>query len=172
MASFLWQLHTIPCEEFALCGFESEHYSIKPGYLRHIGEKIEKECANILSFEEIARAKAELLSYAEFTSTQRCFVHYDLSGNTLVDMTSGRISGVIDFSDADIFDPAADFARLFELDESFAKTVLQAYPGADTDFQNRAWRYYQKHLLIHLPRISKKPEKLERAKRALGWLKK
>ncbi len=67
-------------------------------------------------------------------------LHADLVGDhILFDRKLQKISGIIDFSDAEIGDPAIDFRRLWEFEESFPGAVLSHYGHPiDADFTKRS----------------------------------
>jgi macrolide phosphotransferase len=78
-------------------------------------------------------------------------VHNDLwAEHILVDLRSGYVSGIIDWGDAAISDPAIDFAGLYTwYGESWLESVLESYPGTlDSEVISRA-RYLATCLAIH-----------------------
>jgi aminoglycoside phosphotransferase (APT) family kinase protein len=97
-----------------------------------------------------------LLSPAERNETDRQFrafdresagfsatvAHRDL-GPAHVLVEDGRVSGVIDWADAAVADPAIDFAWLLHgVDEEFAGAVLDAYGGDVDDSLLARARFY------------------------------
>jgi aminoglycoside phosphotransferase (APT) family kinase protein len=71
----------------------------------------------------------------------RVLVHNDFAAeHVLIDAEAQRVTGVIDWSDIAISDPAADFAGIFHWGgDPFADAVLAAYEGAlDNGFRRRA----------------------------------
>jgi aminoglycoside phosphotransferase (APT) family kinase protein len=68
----------------------------------------------------------------------RVLVHNDLGAEHLL-VTAGRLSGIIDWSDAAVSDPAIDFARLLrDFGPAFLDDVVTAYGGApDEEFGDR-----------------------------------
>jgi aminoglycoside phosphotransferase (APT) family kinase protein len=68
----------------------------------------------------------------------RVLVHNDLGAEHLL-MTDGRLSGVLDWSDAAVSDPAVDFARLLrDFGPGFLDAVVAAYGGPpDEGFAGR-----------------------------------
>ena len=78
-------------------------------------------------------------------------VHNDLwAEHILVDLHSGGVSGIIDWGDVVIGDPAVDFAGLYTwCGESWLESVLESYPGTlDSEVISRA-RYLATCLAIH-----------------------
>ena len=60
--------------------------------------------------------------------------------NLLIDPTSGRIVGVLDFAHAVIADPALDLAAVFHMGEHFGNAVVQGYEerrGRDASLRGR-----------------------------------
>ncbi|MFC2169826.1 phosphotransferase [Acidobacteriota bacterium] len=78
-------------------------------------------------------------------------VHSDLwAEHILVDTSSGKVSGIIDWGDTAIGDPAIDFACLYAwYGESWLENVLVHYPGKlDAEVISRS-RYLATCLAIH-----------------------
>ncbi|GMU41626.1 MAG: hypothetical protein AMXMBFR23_24920 [Chloroflexota bacterium] len=73
----------------------------------------------------------------------RVLIHADLSGDHLLVDAEGVLSGVIDFADALIADPALDFAGVLnDLGPRDLDRVIDAYPGTlDADVERRI-RFY------------------------------
>ncbi len=73
----------------------------------------------------------------------RVLIHADLSGDHLLVDERGALSGVIDFADALIADPALDFAGVLnDLGERDLQRVVAAYPSTvDADVERRI-RFY------------------------------
>lgn len=72
------------------------------------------------------------------------FVHGDLTDrNILVDPETGRPTGILDWGDSAIMDPAIDFAGLFELNLKLGDATLDAYRPESTDFQARVEVYWR-----------------------------
>ncbi len=66
-------------------------------------------------------------------------IHGDLwYENLLVDPQTGRISGVLDFDQAGIGDPAWDLAAQLHCGKRFAELVFEAYPFKDAALWRRA----------------------------------
>lgn len=73
----------------------------------------------------------------------RVLIHADLSGDHLLVDKRGALSGVIDFADALIADPALDFAGVLnDLGPRDLERVLAAYPGSIDDDAERRVRFY------------------------------
>lgn len=102
-------------------------------------------------------------------------VHNDLwAEHILVDLRSGGVSGIIDWGDAAIGDPAVDFAGLYTwYGESWLECVLECYPGTlDSEVISRA-RYLATCLAIHnitLGRDIRRPRWVKAGEEALQWI--
>ncbi len=71
-------------------------------------------------------------------------MHGDLAPEHVLCDTAGLITGVIDWTDARIGDPAVDFAWLVQgTDNEFSAAVLAGYPANDPAMVERARFYYQ-----------------------------
>ncbi len=81
---------------------------------------------------------ATLLEDFDKSNFDATFVHGDLtSGNILLEPASGTVTGILDWADAVIGDPALDFAGLFEVNKTLGEEVLRRLKGIDTNFRNR-----------------------------------
>jgi aminoglycoside phosphotransferase (APT) family kinase protein len=71
------------------------------------------------------------------------FSHYDLGiEHVLVDPAAGTVTGVIDWSDASICDPAHDFGLIHrDLGPDALQAALGRYPAAGADLAGRAVHY-------------------------------
>ncbi len=75
-----------------------------------------------------------------FTGPKRV-VHYDLTtDNILYEPDDQKLSGILDFADIEISDPAVDFASLWVYGKAFVEAVLAAYNAVsvDQDFMDRS----------------------------------
>ena len=97
----------------------------------------------------IARAWESFLSNRANFAFPPVFVHRDLGGdNVLWDITSGAITGVIDWEAASLGDPAIDFANDFNIarenQRAFTDMMLSSYEGVvDDRFRERVHFYSQ-----------------------------
>jgi aminoglycoside 2''-phosphotransferase len=99
---------------------------------------------NSLSEPERAWADKVALEIASTdltTPIPRCVIHADIEPpHILVDQ--GRYTGVIDFGDVLIGDPACDFGWLWELGETFIDDVLEVYSHPSEDLKRRGFYYW------------------------------
>ncbi|MFE3190321.1 phosphotransferase [Nocardia sp. NPDC059240] len=92
--------------------------------------------------DSLAAAAAELLERI-LQAPADTVVHADL-GPEHVLAESGRVSGIIDFGDAQLGDPAIDFAWvLFGAPSEFGEAVARAYGGVTPDVRARAESWHR-----------------------------
>ena len=101
-----------------------------------------------------------------------CVAHNDLSvEHILLDAETRLPTGVIDWTDIRIVDPAIDFAGLCNwLGEDFVKKTLEHYGGEADDGLVRRARFIAAcfaYIDVHYCHLTAKPETLERGLRAL-----
>ncbi|TCS93880.1 phosphotransferase [Hazenella coriacea] len=91
----------------------------------------------------------EFLSQPQFFSFQPCFIHKDLTENHLL-LNGEQLSGIIDWGDACVGDPALDFAGLESFfGNSFTSQLIKHYRGmADPYFSERV-RFYNEWIHVH-----------------------
>jgi aminoglycoside 2''-phosphotransferase len=78
-------------------------------------------------------------------------VHRDLNTNILFDKKRTEISGVIDWGDASIGDPAFDFCGfLHSQGRSFVELILQGYRGLIDESFRRRMEFYSKVIPYHV----------------------
>lgn len=74
---------------------------------------------------------------------KKTVVHQDLtSDHILFDENTKKVSGIIDFGDIQISDPAVDFSKLWEYNEKFVDEVLNNYHSNDKQLKSRSRRWY------------------------------
>lgn len=70
------------------------------------------------------------------------FIHGDLmGGNVIFDPITGRLTGIIDWGDAKVADPAMDFVGLFEIDRELGEAALRNYKKETEGFRERIELY-------------------------------
>lgn len=74
-------------------------------------------------------------------SIPRCVIHADIEPPHIL-VEDGRYTGVIDFGDVLIGDPACDFGWLWELGETFVDDVLEVYHNPSDDLKRRGFYYW------------------------------
>lgn len=144
IASFLSALHKTPLRI-------AKKYQIKTlngrKQYRDLVGNIKKYIYPRLPKRENALISEFLREFAKYQSyPKQCLIHGDLyASHLIVSEDRKRLSGVIDFSDRRIADPARDFAELWEFGDEFVKEVYQNYTGPkDKDFLHRSRLYYKR----------------------------
>ena len=143
LGKFLTELHAVPTSVARTAGFveENDYY----WWSKKRAEKNLKLMQQKL-FPKLTKIEAAWIEkkYREYVSLSFDFkpviTHSDLVGDhILFDAKKKKISGVIDFADVEIGDPAIDFRRLWEFGEEFFQNVLSSYGGTvDRDFVQRS----------------------------------
>lgn len=133
LATFLKQLHSIPVEEVRSCGVKIiDNRNEWESLFNRIKEKL---------FSFMKKESQELI-YDNFNrflnqniSITNTFIHGDFGpSNIIFDLDKQRISGIIDFNDVSIGDPASDIASLigpFGYGEDFVKSFESIYPNIE-----------------------------------------
>ncbi|GAA2346302.1 Mph(A) family macrolide 2'-phosphotransferase [Saccharopolyspora halophila] len=120
------ELHRIPAEDVAALGIAASD-----GLRQELGVELRRAETEL----EVPAARSRLwrawLDDDRHWPGEHCFVHADLHpGHTLVD-ESGRLLGVLDWTDAAIDDPAVDFVAVHNaFGEAGLERLLAAYRAA------------------------------------------
>lgn len=146
LAGFLNVLHGFPVEEARATGVREELPDAPGNWLdtrRSVLERLDPEARRIV--EPLYARIGERWEAAP----RRCVVHNDLTdAHIIVDLLTGRLTGVIDFGDVAVGDPALDFKFGSEYGEPFLQMILDRYEhplGEDVKVRVRLYRI--KHLL-------------------------
>ena len=125
------------------------------------------ELREVLPADVRARAEPFITARAEPPplATQPCVVHNDIGADhVLVDPTTGRLTGLIDWADAIVGDPVLDFVGLIQIGPwHFVREVLAAYRGPTDDafFDRVVWatRTLTLHWLVDVLDTDEAPDK-------------
>lgn len=110
--------------------------------------------AELAGITELSVGRDDLRLYVENEASPPvgppCLVHNDLWAEHILVNRWGRVSGVIDWGDAIVGDPAIDFAGLYAwYGESWLEQVIECYPGKlDSALLLRS-RYLAACLAVH-----------------------
>jgi len=109
-------------------------------------QKCNQHLKSILSERVFSDIKHVLTAAMELRSktTDKKLIHGDFYGRHILWDSKLKLTGFIDFSDANLGDPAIDFAELFEFGVIFTRRVLTAYDSTDSELLSRALVYYQR----------------------------
>jgi aminoglycoside phosphotransferase (APT) family kinase protein len=148
LGEFLAALHTFPREQATRAGIAEADAADWLEQQRELLERCEAEAMPLLAESERRRARAvfgDFLSGWD-SSLEPALVHADLGPAHILHRGSS-ISGVIDWSDARLGDPALDFAWLLHgTRESFGEALVGAYCGSlavDSALSARALFYHR-----------------------------
>lgn len=134
MAAFLTALHAFPVGRAEEAGIRAGSPETWRRRYEDFYEWIRTEAFPRLRERERSWAQRTCEAYLGDASHFRftpVLIHHDLeASHILLDARSGRITGVIDWGDAGVGDPAFDFAGLWmDLGESVTRRVLRRYRG-------------------------------------------
>ena len=139
IADFLSELHSLRLDESSeLKSLSTEDYH---DYWMNVSIKMEKEIFPKLTSEQknwLSNVFSDFLEDNQNFKFTPCVIHGDFdTSNILVDPNSFNITGIIDFEESSIFDPAADFI-FYDEGEIFLKHILDNYKGIkENNFLNR-----------------------------------
>lgn len=141
--SFLSTLHATPPEVAYEVGFGEEEgrYPWDKGYTEQILEGVRAKV-----FPKLTQKEAQ---WIEFQFTEYLSLSFDLgtrvihsdftSDHIFIDQQTGTVTGVIDFADTEVSDPAFDFNGMWHYGENFPQQVLEGYTAnVDRDFLARS----------------------------------
>lgn len=146
LARFLSELHSFPVATALQAGLPDNTPSSWWAEYRDLYARIEAEVLPLLS----PRAQYNLCSLWEAVLSRTAvgfgptLVHRDLGSEHIIcDRTHGSLTGIIDWGDAEIGDPAIDFVGLLHsYGREFVERVLASYQGAlGATFWERALFY-------------------------------
>jgi aminoglycoside 2''-phosphotransferase len=135
LGEFVSALHAVPLEEARRHGVVvRDAASLRAAY-RGFFAKVRAHMLPLFSAQEQA---AIVTFWSDYLDDDACFtftptlVHRDLvAEHVLFDLAAGHLTGVIDWGDAGIDDPAVDFAGVRrQLGDEFAQQMLAAYHPA------------------------------------------
>ena len=99
--------------------------------------------------------------------------HADLGAEHILEHR-GRLTGVIDWSDAAVTDPALDFARLYrDFGPAFLNAALAAYRGRSPELLLPRIEFFARCAALEdiaYGRASGRPEYSRSAERSVSWL--
>lgn len=144
VAAFLSALHAFPIESAVGAGVPAGDW--RTAMAEELAE-FERRVLPLLDPPERRAAERAFRRYADDEASfafRPAVIHADLGPEHLLWTSDGRLRGVIDWTDAEVGDPALDFAWLLHgLGDRFAEQLLAAYDGpVDATFRERAAFYH------------------------------
>jgi aminoglycoside phosphotransferase (APT) family kinase protein len=133
LGGFLSALHAFPVVRAAELSVPTLDLDGAIKRERQFAERCEQLVSPLLDREERAAARAmfeDFFAVASNLGYETVLIHADLGPEHIL-CRDANVSGVIDWSDARVGDPALDFAWLLHgLDQGFAEHLLECYTGA------------------------------------------
>ncbi len=152
LGQFLSALHRFPIDQAAQLGVPAGDWLEWHRRYQKQYQQIQSGVLPLLDQQAQARIGRDwqvfLNDDARFATT---LIHHDLNGeHILYDPERGTITGIIDWGDTAIGDPAIDFAGLLaDYGEEFTERVLSYYQGEIDDSIRRRVRFYQRAMPIN-----------------------
>ncbi|MBU0460500.1 MAG: phosphotransferase [Nanoarchaeota archaeon] len=138
LADFLTALHKIPISKAKKIGlkFEWSHQDELKQY-----KERRKHIKKVLNPEEMRFVDNLMKKYVSLNLPKNSLVHHDLSEDHIL-AKNNKLSGIIDFGDSSLNDPAVDFAWFWEWGENFVQKVYRRYNGKkDKELLSRSQLY-------------------------------
>lgn len=134
IGDFLTKLHSINLSVFKGTKLHTIH---KLSYWEMLYSSVKNKVFPLLNRDQQNEINEVFVTFLKRCSTltyKKVLIHGDLSASNMVfDKNNNRISGVIDFTDAQIGDPAFDFAGLYwNFGPKFMKKVLSFYASNES----------------------------------------
>lgn len=138
LAKFISILHGISLKKAKAYGFKFTEYQ---GWEKALNEKwkwFEKEFFPKMTKHLTPRQNRFIKNFMEYFCSSQYSIkpvlgHYDLSHDHIIMNKNGTISGIIDFGDVCISDPAHEFNGFWDYDPKLPKRIYQYYKGPKDD---------------------------------------
>lgn len=145
LGAALSRLHAIPVEHGVAAGMAPFSARVLNDVYRSFARRLTDGPAVARSpvvARRIAQAVDSFTTRDDLVGVTPAIIHGDLGEQIFVEQPSGRVTGIIDWADAVIGDPALDVGAILEYGEDFVGAVLDAYVGSgDSTLLERA-RFY------------------------------
>ena len=151
LGQFLSALHRFPVEQATQLGVPAgDRETWRQRYLNQY-QQIQSRVLPLLGQAARARIVRDWQAFlggdARFPTT---LIHHDLASEHILYVAPGTISGIIDWGDAAIGDPAIDFTGLLaDYGEGFTEQVLAHYGGALDPFFRDRMRFYREAMPLN-----------------------
>lgn len=137
LANFLCELHTFPSSKARALQVPRED---PQAYLSTLEKDYRQFVEPRITPDERAYCEEILLASSEYCQKKHPVVmtHNDLHGQHIYFTSDRGITGIIDFGDRAIGDPAKDFCGLLDIDPSLQKAVFDQYDRKDPPLLHRS----------------------------------
>jgi len=144
LGEFLGELHAFPAERVKEVGVRAYDAAAWHEGLQTFYSDARRSAFPFLAADERRRATDFIERRLEDdTNVEFTLMHGDLEPQHIL-CDGGQVTGVIDWTDARVGDPAVDLAWVVHgTDREFADAVLDRYPGGDPTLLERARFYYR-----------------------------
>ena len=147
LATFLSELHNIPTDKVSHLNIRKDMWNEKN--LLSLENQVHEYLQPRLSKEEISKIEKhlEISKKLLVDKINPVLVHQDIYGRNIL-IKDGRVSGIIDFNQPSIADPAQDFEGLIEFGEKFVENIFEKYQDhKDKNFLLRVRLYFERMAL-------------------------
>jgi aminoglycoside 2''-phosphotransferase len=159
LGDFLTEVHMIPNGAIEKIGIDMEgDYYWSPTYIKEMYDGIKEKIYPMIHKEEVEWIDFQFNHYFLLKGEiKRNLIHGDLSKDHIFfDTKLSKISGIIDFADAEYADSAIEFSYLLDYGEEFMREVINFYQGfKDEDLIQRAKFRRLIGMVVNMLRITK-----------------
>lgn len=166
LGNFLTVLHSFPIEKAKNLGVEQKDPTVE---WKNNLEEIKKEISSQIPPKEqewIVKLYEDFLKLIQVSPFEVRVIHFDIMPeHIIVNPDTQKITGIIDFTDIEIADPALDFCVLHWYGNEFLQEVYKHYKlPRDNNFELRR-KFYHDRLVVSYLKHSLKINDQERIKR-------
>ena len=141
VGSFLRQMHSIDLATVRECNLATKDLVTWTAQVRELAVPDTLSTLSVASRALVA----EVLTASAPAAAAAVLLHGDLSPEHVLIDSEGTVTGIIDFGDVAIGDPAWDFVYLYaDYGAEFLRFAAQAYgPSTRSEFADRLYRHFQ-----------------------------
>jgi len=152
LGKFLSELHSIDINNISWIELDlHKHYTLNMDYVNYIQKQF-YEIKNQIDYDLYIAAISFIEKSHPINIKHKTLTHFDLQlTNILFSQEKWMITGIIDFSEAVIYDPAIDFRYFLEYGDFFIKKVLENYKFNDDSLLERTKFFTKKHFIFWFP---------------------
>lgn len=164
IAKFLTTLHNFPIQKAKKLGFEPYlAWTEQPKWMKN---KFQPKVRKYLTEKQNAFVKNFTQVFSKsLRHTKSVLGHYDLGHDHIFIDKNGRVTGIIDFGDINLSDPARELSGFYDIDKNLPKQIYKYYRGPkDPEFLERAKKHnvHKWIFLLYESKINRKHANLFR----------